>query len=107
MAPFELNLTPKTEPVTLDLNLAQPTLIHNIHNLPTELVSASQILNVTIPPQYRVPPSLIQGSTHSSTQAELSSAVAVATQGSSNFTITTQTADSCNTLPDVSLDMPQ
>merc|ERR1719186_256196 len=42
MAPFELNLTPKTEPQDpLDsLNIAQPCLVQNLHHpLPSELVS--------------------------------------------------------------------
>ena len=81
MAPFELNLTPKTEPQDLDLNIAQPCLVQNLHHLPSELVSTPgggivttqgipivttegivttqgivtthQILNVSLPPQYR------------------------------------------------------
>jgi len=98
MAPFELNLTPKSEPVTLDLNLAQPCLIQN---LPTELVNGSQILNVTIPSQYRSPPPLIQAST---TQSQLNAAVAVATQDTSHFTVTPTSNGSHHSLSDVNLD---
>lgn len=130
MAPFELNLTPKSEPQDIDLNIAQPMNLHNIHHLPSELVTTPQgivttghrglvttgprpqgvittghrpqglvsthhgidivqpivtsqgivtthqILNVSLPPQYR---------NVQATNAELSDAVAVATQD--NFTL--------------------
>jgi len=122
MAPFELNLTPKTEPQDLDLNIAQPCLVQNLHHLPSELVSTPgggivttqgipivttegivttqgivtthQILNVSLPPQYR--------SIHA-TNAELSDAVAVATQDTFRQT----PSDTHTTLSDVTLDMLQ
>lgn len=124
MAPFELNLTPKTEPRDLDLNLnlAQPCLMQNIHHLPSSelvttpegivtshhgipivttggivttqgIVTTHQILNVSLPPQFR---------SLQATNAELSDAVAVATQD--NFTLI---PSDTHQMSDVNLDMLQ
>jgi len=135
MAPFELNLTPKTEPQDIDLNIAQPRLVHNIHHLSSELVTTPQgiltrgelvttpqgiltthhgmdivqpivttqgivtthqILNVSLPPQYRT----VQGlQVHNS---DLSDAVAVATHD--NFTLI---PSDTHHMSDVTLDMLQ
>jgi len=122
-----MNLTPKTEPCdhlggeNLNLTSAQEphhhcTLIHNLQSLPAvagELGQQGhhhhQILNVTIPAQYRGgPPPLIQAppsAASSSPRSELITAVAVATQGGgSSFTITNEAGDTCHSLADVNLD---